>query len=289
MLDPDLLRSFVAAADTLNFSKAAQRVGRVQSAVSLQIVRLEEVTGQRLFERGRGRAMTLTTAGTRLLPYAHRLLRLNAEALTAMRPTHPARALRFGTTETYAASILPKALAAARHIDPSIEIAVTCTTSAALVEALNRDEIDAALLTDQSRGSDRISTHRLSLVWASGPGWHRPTDGPLPLALMPEGCEFRRAALAALHAYDIPWRVALSSPSPSGIRAALLADMAVAVLPRPCVDDAIRIVGLQSGLPALEDVTVTLHYRCAEPHAFMDAVESELKDALRNPDDIAMV
>ena len=287
MLDPDLLRSFVAAADTLNFSKAALRVGRVQSAVSLQINRLEQITGQRLFDRGRGRAMVLTTAGARLLPYAHQLLRLNADALAAMRPTPPARILRFGTTETYATSVLPRALAAARQLDPSIEIAVTCATSAQLVDALNRDEIDAALLTDQSRGSDRVSTHRLPLVWASGPGWHRPAGGPLPLALMPEGCEFRRAALAALHAYDIPWRVALSSPSPSGVRAGLLADMAVAVLPRPCVDAALQINGHRSGLPRLDDITVTLHHRRPEPHAFMDAVGAELREERQSPDDPA--
>lgn len=110
LLDLDHLRSFAAAADTLNFSEAGLRVGRVQSAISAQIKALEEKTGQTLFDRGRGKPMVLTPAGEKLLAHAHKMLRLNAATLSDLRQDNTPKKFGVGTTETYALSILPRML-----------------------------------------------------------------------------------------------------------------------------------------------------------------------------------
>lgn len=280
MLEMEHLRSFAIAAQTLNFSVAGERLGRVQSAVSAQITRLEEVTGQILFERGRGRAMSLTPAGARLLVHAERLLRLNAEALQSMRPDLPSVPVRFGTTETYAAAVLPRALSLFAGLHPGTQIEIICARSPELLALLDNGELDLVLVTDQGRKDGRVLSRESPLVWAAGPRFDVAREGRLQVAFMPPGCEFRLAGLTALERVGREWRLSMTSPSPTGIRAALHAGIAVTVMPASCVDPSLCVLGESNGLPPLGGVTVVAHRGVMAEGAALDVLVEQLRVSL---------
>ena len=280
MFEMEHLRSFIVCAETLNFSEAGKRLGRVQSAVSTQISRLEDISGQTLFERGRGRAMSLTPSGSQLLVHAERLLRLNAEAVRAMRPNVPRIPFRFGTTETYAAAILPRTLNLFRNLHPDALIEVICMRSPALLAALDRGELDLVLVTDQGRPDGRVLSRESPLVWVAGMRFDGAGNGPLQVAFMPRGCEFRLAGLSALERDGRDWHLSMSSPSPTGIRAALLAGIAVTVMPAASVDPSLRILSETDGLPPLGSVTIVAHRGVKAGGDALDAFLEQLRLSL---------
>lgn len=258
-LDLDQLRTFAIAAETLNFSLAGKQLGRVQSAISTQILRLEETTGERLFDRGRGRSMKLTPAGERLLVHAQRMLSLNVEALRSVRRSRAAEKVRFGTTETYAITVMSSALSLFAAIEPDVDIEVVCAPSAELLRKLDDGELDLAMITDQGRRDRRRLVRREPLVWVAGASFGVNDSGPIPVGFMPAGCEFRHAGIRALEGAGLNWSMVVSSPSPTGIRAALLAGIAVSVMPKAAVDDRLTVLTTKDGLPALGSVSVVIH------------------------------
>lgn len=259
LLDLDHLRSFAAAADTLNFSEAGLRVGRVQSAISAQIKALEEVTGQVLFDRGRGKPMTLTPAGEKLLAHAQQMLRLNATALSDLRANDAQTGFTVGTTETYALSILPGMLALFAERYPQVELTVICGSSPVLLEAVERRELDLAIVTEQPRTEGRTAICESELVWVAGAQMHVVKDAPLPLAFMPVGCEYRKRALAALDMAGRSWRMAANSLSPTGVRAAIRADLAVSAMPLASIESGYRILSDADGLPKLDSIRISAY------------------------------
>lgn len=270
LLDLDHLRSFAAAADTLNFSEAGIRVGRVQSAISAQIKALEHVTGAVLFDRGRGKPMALTPAGEKLLAHAHKMLRLNAAALSDMRQNKERRAFRVGTTETYALSIFPKILALFASRYPEVELTVICGTSPVLLEAVERRKLDLAIVTDQSKSEGRTLICEDELVWTAGPRLHIDENVPLPLAFMPVGCEYRKRAIAALDDIGRPWRMAVNSLSPTGVRAAIRAEIAISAMPVASLEKGYRILSGDKGLPKLEGVRICAYSHPEDANVLVD-------------------
>jgi DNA-binding transcriptional LysR family regulator len=256
LLDLDHLRSFVAAADTLNFSEAGLRVGRVQSAISAQIKALEETTGQTLFDRGRGKPMVLTPAGEKLLAHANRMLRLNAATLSDLRQDNAHKAFSVGTTETYALSILPRMLSQFASRYPDVDLTVICGTSLELLALVEKRELDLAIVTDQPKSEGKVLIYEDELVWVASPRLHVGTEEALPLAFMPIGCEFRRRALSALDNMERNWRMAVNSLGPTGVRAAIRADLAISVMPSTSVERDCQILGANEGLPALERIRI---------------------------------
>lgn len=256
LLDLDHLRSFAAAADTLNFSEAGLRVGRVQSAISAQIKALEETTGQTLFDRGRGKPMVLTPAGEKLLAHAHKMLRLNAAALGDLRQDRTRKKFSVGATETYALSILPRMLSQFASRYPDIELTVICGTSPELLALVEKRELDLAIVTEQGKTEGKTLICEDKLVWIVGNRMHVGVEGPLPLAFMPVGCEFRGRALTALDKAGLPWRMAVNCLSPTGVRAAIRADLAVSVMPVASLERDYRILGKNEGLPELEPIRI---------------------------------
>lgn len=256
LLDLDHLRSFVAAADTLNFSEAGLRVGRVQSAISAQIKALEKTTGQTLFDRGRGKPMILTSAGEKLLAHANKMLRLNAATLSDLRQDNARKTFSVGTTETYALSILPRILSQFASLHPDVDLTVICGTSLELLALVEKRELDLAVVTDQPKREGKVLIYEDKLVWVASPRMHIDIEGALPLAFMPAGCEFRRRALSALDKMGRTWRMTVSSLSPTGVRAAICADLAISAMPAASVERDCQILGVNEGLPALERIRI---------------------------------
>ncbi|MFP4657555.1 MAG: LysR substrate-binding domain-containing protein [Desulfonatronovibrionaceae bacterium] len=258
-LDIDLLRTFKAVAECRNFTGAALRMSLTQSAVSAQVRRLEELLGQRLFERNSKRVI-LTESGATLMDYASRILELHDSALEKMgRPRVEGR-IRLGMPDDYASYFLPRVLSRFGRMYPGVQLEICCELSVDLHVKLEKGQLDVALLTQQknSLGGEVVCSE--PLVWATARGGHVHEQRPLPLALFPPGfCFFREQALKALSATGKSWRIVCTSRSMSGIRAAVSAGLAVTVVGRHTMSADMCMLGEEEGFPKLPNVGIALH------------------------------
>lgn len=255
--DLDVLRTLVLAVDLGGFARAARRVGRTQSAVSLQMRRLEDHAGQPLFTRA-GRSFAITAAGELVLGYARRLLALNDEALAAVRGTQLASPVRLGLLPDFAETWLPPILARFARTHPTARLEVQVDRGLAMLDALDRGRLDLALVFD----ADRPRAHRLvelPMAWITRRGARWPTDGVLPLVMLDAPCAFRTAALAALDRAGIRWHVAFTSQSLSGIWAAVGAGLGVTVRTPVGVPRGLEVVAPSARPPVLPAIALWLH------------------------------
>lgn len=252
LFDPELLRAFVAVAELGGFTAAGERLHLAQSTVSLQIKRLEEQAGHALFQRTT-RLVSLTAEGAMLLPYARDILRLHVAARRQMgRAGGLSGTVRLGTSEDFASGGLASALAAFRRTHPDVHLVVDVGLSGNLVAALDNHALDLVL------GKRREGEHRGEVLWREPVVWaighdHPQLDPalPLPLALFPEPCVYRDAALACLRAQDRAYEIVYVSPSYSGLKAAAAAGLAVAPLPNSVMTPQFRTVAPEEGAPRL--------------------------------------
>jgi len=259
-LDIDVLRTLVAAQRLGGFGRAAEQVGRSQSAVSQQIHKLEERVGIALF-RKQGRGLELTEAGETMLAYARKMLELNDEAVTALRGAAIDGAVRFGLSADFAEVGLPAALGRFKRAHPGVRIEATVDRNYVLLEKLDRGQLDLVLTLGHGNRVDAERIAKLPLVWigrAEGePAW---ADGqPLPLALFEAPCFCRTAGIDALDARGIPWRVTFTSPSLHGLLAAVAAGLGVTVRTPLGMPPSLAVVGPRLGLPPLHDIDMSLH------------------------------
>ncbi len=258
-LDPDLLRSFVLIAEGGSFTRAAQVVGRTQSAVSMQIRRLEETLGKPLLHRG-ARGVEPTPHGAWLLERARRLLAMHDEIVASFRSPEVAGSVRLGTPDDYALRWLPGILAGFADSHPAVEVEVVCAPSNELAERLGRGELDLTLLSggNEPAGMSGRTLWRGTLLWIGSARHATHRRAPLPLALAQPRCVWRRAATAALDQAGIAWRMAYVSTSQAGTLAPALAGLAVTVgMPGP-LPPGLRPLGAAEGLPALPEFTIAL-------------------------------
>lgn len=275
-LDLDLLRAFVTVAETRSFTRAARQLGRVQSAVSMQIKRLEDVVGQRLFTRNH-RNVALSSEGEVLLAYARRMLLLNEEALSDLGRSAVEGTVRLGSADT-AAIFLPGVLARFARTYPRTQLEVRCDRSWHLLDALEAGDLDLALVTqDCGRSGGRV-VRREPLVWACAQGHRVHREDPLPVALFAQGCFYRKLAMERLDAAGRDWRVAYSSTSVTGVQAAALTGLAVAVLARSTLVRGLRPLGPDEGLPALPDYEITLYRAPGPPSAAVARLAEDIAE-----------
>ena len=258
-IDPELLRAFVTVVDSGGFSAAAQRLLRGQSAVSLQVKRLEERLGARLLERG-PRHLKLTGEGEAILESARRILALNEELTARAREPELAGVVRFGAPEDFATTRLPAILASFTRTFPRVALEVTCELTLELLDRFHGGGLDLALIKREPAGlTEGIRVWREPLVWVAADHEAALTSEPLPLVCSPRPCLHRKRATSALDAIGRPWRIAYSCGSLSGNHAALRAGLGVAVLPQDMVPHDLVILNEQdSGLPDLADTEVAL-------------------------------
>ncbi|SDG00195.1 transcriptional regulator, LysR family [Limimonas halophila] len=257
-MDPELLRAFVSVAESRGFTAAARALNRTQSAVSLQIKRLEEQIGDSLFTRT-SRSVELTGAGSALLPYARRILRLQDEAEAAVTAVTATKTLRIGISEEQAAFYLPGVIPTFAREHPDVRLEVVCDLSSRLVEHMQEGKLDLALTIRHEPTATGEVIGQERLVWVAGHYFPAEPGTPLPLALNPTGCIFRAHAIAALARAQRPWSLVYMSASPTGMNLALDAGMALSVKARRSVPESCRIVDEAFDLPALPPVDVELH------------------------------
>src|SRR6266403_1708894 len=221
LIDVDQLRTFIAIVETGSFTKAAEVVHKTQSAVSMQMKRLEERLGKPIFARD-GRASKLTEDGERLLDYARRIVRLNIEALSAFSDAELSGRVRLGVPDDYADRYLPEIMARFSRAYPGVELTVICEETIHLLERVKTNEIDLAIITNCSGNMTAENFRQERLLWATSNRHATHTEERLPLALGRATCGWRRAAIECLEAIGRPYRILYSSGNASAICAAVL-------------------------------------------------------------------
>ena len=257
-LDLDLVRTFVTIADTRSFTRTGERLGRTQSAISLQVRRLEDRLGVRLLARD-PRRVGLTEAGESFLPKARRLLRVNDEIIAEVTGEDLEGEVRLGAPEDFATVHLPDILGAFARAHPRVALAVTCDLTLNLLDRLQAGALDLALVKREPLGPDLgVRVWREPLVWVAADRGVLKPEAPAPLVIAPAPCVYRRRAVAALDVRGRTWRAAYTSPSLAGQHAALRAGLGLTVLPREMVPDDLVLLGEADGLPPLEDAEIAL-------------------------------
>ncbi|PZO77573.1 MAG: LysR family transcriptional regulator [Mesorhizobium amorphae] len=280
-LDLDQLQTFVAIADSGSFTRAAGEVFRTQSAVSMQMRRLEERIGKPLFEKD-GRANRLTEEGERLLSYARRLLHLNRETLAAFDDRALEGTVRIGTPDDYADRFLPEIMGRFARSNPRVELTVICEPTANLVEYVRRGQLDLALIThDCSRASSEI-VRREPLLWVSSANHAIHEEPVLPMAFGRANCMWRRTAIDSLDQAGREYRVLFSSWSAAVIGAAVLSGLAISVLPECALRPGMRVLGESEGFGALSDIRIGLMRGASKRPELVDALARHISESLDN-------
>ena len=284
-LDIRMLRSLISVMDTGSITETARRLGRTQPAITLQLQRLEELTGKILFNH-EGRRLSLTSDGDIVLTYAKSILRMHDELLSQLASPEIEGHVVLGTPDLYAAFMLPSILNVFRKAFPRIQVELNCALSTPLVGLVKRGEVDIALVTRMNDFTGGQVVRQEQLVWMTGDRSTAHRDRPVPLALLPQGNIYRDHAIASLEAARLRWRIACVSESVGGLQAAAFAGMAVTVLGRSALVSRMREIGAKEGLPALPKVDLLLYKSPGATSKAASALHDYLAHYLNLEDDV---
>ncbi|HEY5081146.1 MAG TPA: LysR substrate-binding domain-containing protein [Bauldia sp.] len=248
-LDLDQLKTFVAIAESGSFTRAADVVHKTQSAVSMQMRRLEERIGKPIFSRD-GRQSKLTEDGERLLGYARRIVRLSHETIAAFDETELSGSVRLGTPDDYADRFLPEILARFARSNPRVEVSVVCEPSLTLMEMARGGDLDLAIVTACGEMSTEVLREE-PLLWVTSAAHRVEEEEVLPLALSRPPCVWRSAGLDSLASVGRKYRVLYTSGNSTAISAAVLAGLAVTVLAESALRPGMRVLSEADGFPRL--------------------------------------
>ncbi|MFF7706849.1 LysR substrate-binding domain-containing protein [Pseudomonas sp. NPDC007930] len=277
-IDSEVLRTFVAIADEGGFTKASEKVNRTQSAVSMQMKRLEEDVLQRqLFERD-GRQVRLTAEGQVLLGYARRILKLHSEVINTLREPQMVGTVRIGTPDDYAMRFLPGILSGFAQAYPLVQVEVHCETSKQL---LQRSDLDLSIVTRQPGEGMGQLLRQERFVWAEAAGFTPHQQSPMPLAMFNTDCFCRAWACNALDTLQRPYRVAYTSPSLAAIMAVVSAGLAVTAQLQSLITPDLRVLGEADGLPQLPLANVMLLRNPASASPMIDALAGHIADGFK--------
>jgi DNA-binding transcriptional LysR family regulator len=280
-LQTDWLKCFVATVDAGSLSGAAQHVHRSQSAVSMQIKKLEQAAGCQLLLRG-PRLLQLTHEGQLLLGYARRLLDLQAEAQAALRGEAVTGLVRLGVPDDYASKYLTPVLKrfAPRH--GGVEIQLDCEQSTSLIPRVARGELDLALVSRDHARRGTLLFHE-PMVWVGSPQFEVWSRNPLPIAVYEEASLGRRSALHSLAQQGRPYKVVYNSSSLAGQVAAVESGLAVAALTQCSAPPQLQVLGPEHGLGPLEPMQVAVYRsRASQGSKAVDSLQQMLVQTLRH-------
>ena len=265
-LDLDLLRSFIAIAEEGSFTRAAARVGRTQSAVSLQMQRLEGVLGHTVIVRGKGGSVELNPDGQYLLGRARELLSLNDDIMRSVRAAPVHGTVRLGIPAELSARYLPRILDSFSQAAPAVEVEVEVAASCFLSLKLKNAELDLALLREglEPRQWPAVEIWRSPVKWITSDAHRQHLRDPLPLSIAPADCPWRPSefneclwhgmVIRALEQAGRVYRVVSTSATTQGMMAAAQAGLAVTnMLADDALPEGLRVVREDEGLPALPE------------------------------------
>ncbi len=256
-MDPDLLHAFLAVAERRSFTKAAVALNRTQSAVSMQVKRLEQQLDAELFHRSKAN-VELSAAGERLLGYARSILRLNEEAVGRVRERKVEGRVRLGVMDDYGTLILPPLLARFISSYPLIDIEMETGLTSGMMRGLGKNYNIVIAMHPAGYGEGEL-LRREEATWAAGNDHPVEKSNPLPVALYPQGCLFRDWAIQALDKKGRPWRLAFVSHSLSAVEAIAAQGLAITVVKSGTFPPSLRRLSERDGLPPLPRADIRLH------------------------------
>jgi len=256
-LEIDLLRTFVAVAETGGFTAASQVVGRSQSAVSQKVLRLEEIVGRRLFDRT-SRALNMTRDGEQLLVAARRILELNDAAVREMVDTPAVGNLRLGVSEDFIPRQLPALLGRFRRLYPQVHVELMTGLSCGLLAAYDAGSLDVVVAKKDGAAQRGRVIWREPLVWMAAIDHKSDFSMPAPLVMLPPPCSYREVMVQALNAVRRQWFAACTASSLMGIQAAVAGGLGVSVLGRSFVQDGLQVLHAPEHWPDLPMTEIVL-------------------------------
>ena len=265
-LDLVVLRTLIAVVESGTLAAAALRVGRSESAVSLQLKKLEETLGASVFDRS-SRKLVLTETGATVLDYARRLLDLNDEALQAAGAHGLDGEVSLGVPQDFAETWLPTLIARFRRSHPGIKVNVSVDRSTSLQERAQRGEVDVALVFADRRPASAVWSCKLPMSWIGRHDYARTPGEGVSLAVFDPPCAFRNAATTALKRAKIDCSIAFTSPSLAGLWAAVDAGLGISVRTPAGLPAHLSILRETSGLPKLPTVMLAMHVSATLPPA----------------------
>ena len=283
LLELDLLRTLVAISETGNFSAAAEVVHRTPSAVSMQVKRIEDLLGRPVFIRD-SRSVELTADGEMLLEHGRRLLALNREVVSRFVQPDLVGEVQLGAPDDVSERFLPPMLRRFSETHPAITVRVIVDSTARMMEMVRERRLDMSIVTRNAGFTGTEDTEvlmREPLVWAMLRGGVAAEKDPLPLSVWEDTCVWRQAATGGLEEAGRDYRITFESAHISGQRAAILADLCVAPIPRSSLGGDIVEAPKKFGLPKLPEYTLGLHLG-ERPSATVQAAADHLRASFAN-------
>jgi DNA-binding transcriptional LysR family regulator len=281
-LDLDQLQSFCAIADCGSFTEAARRVNKTQSAVSMQIKRLEERLGHALLTRD-GRSVALTQHGEALYSRARKMLKINAEIMDQFSDNDMAGAIRFGLPDDYAVRLLPVILSSFQKTHPRIILDVKCASSEELLEGMKRGKYDLICFTQGTNREYGELFRTEKMFWVAAQGGQALNMDPLPIA-GGQPCCWKDNAMEVLERIGRDYRVAYTSSNALAIASAVLTDLAVGFLPESALQPGMLAISEDRNLPRLRDAEIALMRASHAYGGIYDALARHITTSMGNLD-----
>jgi DNA-binding transcriptional LysR family regulator len=279
-LDLTSLRSFVAVADVGGVTRASGFLNLTQSAVSMQIKRLEEMLGLPLLDRS-GRGVTLTVAGEQLLGYARRMLDLNDEVLERMTGEAYEGTLTLGVPHDIVYPVIPQVLHRFAADYPRVKVQLVSSFTRMLREQFARGEVDLILTTEDHCDAGGETLQTVPLVWVGAPGGSAWKGRPLKLAFE-HRCIFRQGVQAALDEAGIPWEMAVESEQTRTIEASVSADLAVHVALDGTVHPHFERIHHGGALPELAMTSINMYHAAGVKAPALDDLAGLIRQGFRS-------
>lgn len=260
-LQTDLLRTFVTVVDLGNYTETGHLLGRTQPAISLQIKRLEELTGVKLIE-AKGKSIELTDSGQSLIGYARQMVRLNDSAVAKLQQAHMSGTLRVGLPTDYAINYFQQIIARFALENPDVNLSISCQRSKQLLSSLHTDKLDLSIAI-----TDQMPAPYVSLYWSERPVWVCSRDyvidpnKPIPLIAHAEGCVYRKSMIDTLNSEYRDWRIYFESPGIAALQNAVMDGMGITALTKKTLLPGMRMLSPRDGFPQLPNLHIGLFYK----------------------------
>ncbi len=276
-LDLTALRSFVTVAEAGGVTRAAQQLHLTQSAVSMQLKRLEEALGQPLLDRS-GRGVALTAQGEQLLSYGRRLLALNDEAMARMTDEAYEGEVRFGVPSDIVYPQIPHVLKRFDREFPRVRVSLISSYTRKLKELLAGGEAELILTTEDEPGAGGETLCTQRLMWVGAPGGTAFRQRPLRLAFE-RACLFKPWVYRALDAEGVPWEMAVDTGSTRTVEATVSADLAVHAMLECAITPHLEPINHNGSLPDLPSTRINMYRSTAATGAVVEGLEEMLRNA----------
>jgi DNA-binding transcriptional LysR family regulator len=257
-LDLSLLYTFKTIAECKSLSLASQRLHKTQAAISIQLKKLEDSIGKRLLDRGHQTA-ELTSDGELLLQYARKMLALSTEAMELFVKEEVSGTVRFGIPDDYASAFLLPVLQEFTQRCPSVRLQIRNDISQNLFSALEKGELDLALVTRRNNDGNGEILRCDQLHWVAAESFVLAPNAPIPLALYPHGCGYRSQILRALSDGQKEYEIAFECTGVAGVQLAVDSGLSITATSSALMLPTWQLLeAAATGLPTLGSVTIEL-------------------------------